>query len=422
MGKIANFVSKYVEKRSVNDPNHWIFRLTERLGSQAGVLVTPAAALQQSAVFACVRVISETIGSLPLKIYKKRLDGGKDEALNHPIYPILHDSDPNPWQTHLEYFETITAHLCLRGNAYSFIQRAQSGRIQSLIPLHPDGITLKISGTSAQPVFVYQYNGQYAGTELQEVGNTFDRQQNFGPDEIWHLKGLSSDGYIGVSPLTMAANAVGLAIAAERHGSKYFSNGAKTSGIAKYPGKLKEDSAKRLKQSLQDSMTGDNLFKLILLEEGLDYQSIGINNVDSQYLETRGFQIEEIARIFRVPSVLIGHPDKTMTYASVEQLLLAFVTHCIRPWAVRIEQSANKYLLGNDKNYFAEFRMEGLLRGDTKSRYESYASALQNEWMTKNEVRALENLNPVADGDAFKNPAINPIAEQGTPNPIKDKT
>lgn len=405
MGKIANFLSHYVEKRGVDNPEHWIVKLTERLGSFAGVAVTPQTALQTSAVFACVRVISETIGSLPLKIYKRQADGGKKEAVDHPLYKPLH-SNPNFWQTRLEYFETVSGHLCLRGNAFSFTPRDQANRIQAFIPLNPDRMDLKVEGTSAAPIFRYEYRAQ--GSE---------KPITFSQDEIWHIKGLSSDGYEGLSPLQQAQNAIGLAIASEKHGSKWFANGARPSGIAKYPGKLKEDSAKRLKDSLQTAMSGDNVFRMILLEEGLDFTPIGISNTDSQFLETRQFQVEEIARIFRVPCVLIGHPDKTMTYASVEQLMLSFVVHTIRPWCSRIEQSINKVLLDNSDRYFAEFRLEGLLRGDTKSRYESYASALQNEWMTKNEVRSLENMNPVEGGDVFKNPAINPQTAKTEPEP-----
>jgi HK97 family phage portal protein len=395
MGKITSFIQKYAEKRSVGNPEHWIVKLTEKLGSQAGVLVTPVTALQTSAVFACVRVIAETIGSLPLKIYFRRTDSGKDEANTHPLYSILHDS-PNYWQTRQEYFETVSGHLCLRGNSYSFIQRDQANRITALIPLSPDRMELEVDGDSQQPIFIYRYRP-----------NDGEQEQIFQAEDIWHLRGLSSDGYVGLSPIAAAANAIGLAAAAEKHGSQWFKNGAKTSGIAKYPGKLREDSAKRLRTSLQDSMTGDNNFKIILLEEGLDYTAIGINNVDSQYLETRQFQIEEIARIFRVPSVLIGHPDKTMTYASVEQLMLSFVMYTMRPWVSRIEQSINKQLLGTDnKKYFSEFTLDALLRGDTQSRYTAYASALQNKWLTRNEVRIKENLNPVDGGNDFENPAI----------------
>jgi HK97 family phage portal protein len=285
--------------------------------------------------------------------------------------------------------------LCLRGNSYTFLQRDQSDRIQALVPLHPDRMELDVEGTSADPVFIYRYRADEKEPEVV-----------FSADDIWHVRGLSSDGYVGLSPIAAAANAIGLAAAAEKHGSQWFKNGAKTSGIAKYPGKLREDSAKRLRTSLQDSMTGDNNFKIILLEEGLEYTAIGINNVDSQYLETRQFQIEEIARIFRVPSVLIGHPDKTMTYASVENLMLSFVQYTIRPWVSRFEQSINKHLLNNDPRYFAEFTIEGLLRGDSKSRAEFYASALQNKWMTRNEVRIKENMDPVDGGDVFENPAI----------------
>lgn len=413
MGKITSFLKKQAEKRylGVGNPEHWIAKITESLQTSAGIYVTPKTALQTSAVFACVRVIGETIGSLPLKIYSRRADKGKDEASNHPLYSLLHDS-PNFWQTRQEYFETVAGHLCLRGNAYSFIQRDQGNRISALIPLNPDRIELEVDGDSRDPIFIYRYRAD--GSEQEIVLDA---------EDVWHLRGLSSDGYLGLSPIMAAANAVGLAAAAEKHGSQWFKNGAKTSGIAKYPGKLREDSAKRLRTSLQDAMTGDNTFKIILLEEGLDFTSIGINNVDSQYLETRQFQIEEIARIFRVPSVLIGHPDKTMTYASVEQLMLSFVMYTIRPWVSRIEQSINKHLIGtNDKQHFSEFTLDALLRGDTKSRYEAYASALQNKWLTRNEVRIKENYNPVPDGDGFENPAITTETPSEEESPKEEKS
>jgi hypothetical protein len=177
--------------------------------------------------------------------------------------------------------------------------------------------------------------------------------------------------------------------------------------VATTPGRLSEDARKNIKESLQAATTGSNKHRLILLEQGLDAKGIGLGNKDSQYLETRQFQVQEIARIFRVPCILIGHPDNASTYASAEQFMLSFVTHTIRPWATRIEQSINKYLISETDRkagYYAEFKLDALLRGDTTSRYNAYSSALTNMWMTRNEVRALENLDPVEDGDEFENP------------------
>jgi HK97 family phage portal protein len=398
MGKIANFVQRYSEKRSVSDPNHWIVRLTNQLSTKSGLSITPETALYTSAVFACVRVISETVASLPLMIYRKLADGGKEVYDTHPLYTILHDS-PNPWQTKFEFFEMEASHVALRGNGYSFIVRDQGGRIKGFVPLNPSSVVVEVDGDFDNPKITYRYR-----PELIDAG----KEQLFDASEIWHIKGLSSDGITGISPLAMARESIGLAQASEAHGATFFRNGAQTSLVATTPGKLNEDSHKRLRESIQAAVSGDNKFKVLLLEQGLDAKAVGMSNADSQFLETRQFQVEEIARIFRVPSILIGHSNNNSTYASAEQFMLSFVTHTIRPWVSRIEQSINKYLLSDQDRkagVFAEFKLDGLLRGDTQSRYTAYASALQNMWMTRNEVRGLENLNPVEDGDDFENPA-----------------
>ncbi|GAG33780.1 unnamed protein product, partial [marine sediment metagenome] len=209
-----------------------------------------------------------------------------------------------------------------------------------------------------------------------------------------------------------------LAKVAEDHGISYFQNGARASGIAKLPGMLKEAAKNELKKSIQEGMTGDNKFKVLVFEQGMEWQQVSLTNEDSQYLETRNFQVADIARIFRVPLVLIGHQDKAPTYASNEQFMLSFVTHTIRPWVVRIEQSANKALLTEEerKTFFWKFKIEGLLRGDTKTRYEGYASAIQARWMSPNEVRALEDMNPRDGGDEFLNPAIDPNKQGDKPD------
>jgi len=338
---------------------------------------------------------------LPLMVYARQGEG-KKLASSHPLFPILHDS-PNPWQTAFEFFEMQLGHCCLRGNAYNFIVRDKTNLIRGFVPLNPDFMQLEVEGDFDDPKIIYNY-------QPQATKNSPQKPIAFKQSEIWHIKGIGGDGFQGYSVIDKAREAVGMAAAAEKHGNKYFKNGARPSGVAKVPGRLTEPARKNLKESIGNAISGDNAFKVLLLEEGLDWTQIGINNVDSQFLETRKFQVEEIARMFRVPTNLIGHTDKTATYASAEHFDIAFVKHCIRPWLVRIEKSINKNLFTEKqaRKYFAEFKVDGILRADTKSRYEAYASALQNEWMTRNEVRALENLNPVDDGDEFKNPAINP--------------
>ncbi len=400
MGKILDFAAQLLERRGVDDPNHWIIRLLGRQ-NKTGHVVTADSALAQSAVFACVRVISETVASLPLMIYRRRKDGGKDVADGHWLYPLLHDS-PNNFQTAVEFREMQVAHTALRGNAYSFIQRSNGGQVLQIIPLHPDHVTPEFKKDSDMNEVIYKYSDGKG------------QQDTFTQDQCWHLKGLSSDGLVGLSPISLAANTIGLAMSAEDHGIAYYRNGAKTSGIVKHPGTLKEDAHARLKTSVQDALSGDNKFKIIVLENGMDWVNVGMSATDSQYLETRNFQVQEIARLFRVPCILIGHPDTTTTYASAEQMMMSFVVHCIRPWLVRIEQSINKTLLSPKERgrYFAEFKLDALLRGDTATRYQAYASAITNRWMSPNEVRALENMNPRPGGDTYENP--NTSSTQGT--------
>lgn len=400
MGKISSFLTKWAEKRGLLDhPEQWT-RYFTNLDTKAGIYITPKTAFQTSVVYACVRVLAESIASLPKHIYVNRSDGGKDIDKTHILYPIIHDS-PNQWQTSYEFFELLIGHLSLLGNAYSYITRNRSGTILSLIPLDPNRIILEIKpgSTYDNPQIIYRYKPTINESEII-----------FSPYEIWHLKGLSQNGFEGISPIMAAKEAIGLAQAAEGHGSRFFKQGALPGGIAKIPGRLKPDAHERLKSDLQGAMAGESAFKVVVLEGGLDWQTIGIPMRDSQFLQTRQFQVEDIARIFRVPCVLIGHADKTSTYASAEQFFISFVTHTLRPWLVRLEQSINKYLFPEqDKGkYFCEFKVDGLMRGDTKSRYEAYALAIQNTWMSVNEVRALENLNPIADGDSHQNPAITP--------------
>jgi HK97 family phage portal protein len=388
----------------------WINRVLSG-GSYTGIPVNADNALQASAVYACVKVLAETIGSLPLQIYRKRPDGGKDIASDHYLYPILHDS-PNPYQTALEFRECQVGHICLRGNNYSE-KMMFAGKVEGLIPLNPSRIETVVSDN----IIKYKY--------LPEQGDP----RIIDADRIWHVKnfpisnglsGSAPEGLIGLSPIAAARQSVGLHLASEKYQAKVFANAARPSGALKFPvGKtLKEDALKRLKDSVATATSGDNAHGLLVLEDGLDWQQMGISNQDAQFLELRNFQIADIARIFRVPLVLIGGAgqfDKTATYASAEQFFLSFATYTIRPWCVRIEQSANKYLLTEEDRragYFVEHNLSGLLRGDTQARYSAYSIARQGARMSANEIRALENMNPIPGGDEYTNPNINPSPKE----------
>ncbi len=383
------------EERGVNMQNFDAMLLHEAGGrSNSGNAVTPESALKSSAVYACVRVLSETMASLPLMVYKRLEDGGKEPALDHYLYPLLHDS-PNAHQTSFEYREMKMGHLSLRGNSYSLKEVNGANRIVSLIPLNP--ANMKLERSNGAIVYIYTWeDGQI---------------QEFPAQEIWHVKGLSEDGLVGLSPITLAREAIGLALATEEHGARLFSNGAKPGGTLEIPGKLSEGAADRLKTTWNAAQGGNkNAHSVAVLEEGLTWKAVGMSNEDSQFLQTRDFQVQDIARIFRVPGIMIGHPDKTSTFASAEQFFLAFAKFTVVPWARRIEQSANMHLLNKKdrKTHFVEFNLNGLLRGDIKARYESYAIGRSSEFLSANDIRKLENLNPLGpEGDVYSNPNIN---------------
>lgn len=365
----------------------------------SGIDITDAKALQSSAVYACIRVIAEAVASLPLNIYKKNSeDNSRKVANKHYLYPVLHDV-PNEFQTSYEFRETIMVHLLMRGNAFVFKEKNGAGQIVSLIPLNPTRMTVKLNSN----IPFYEYTHE-------------DLSKSFWTDkEIWHMKGLSDNGIIGFSPISLMRESIGLSIKMEEHGARLFSNYARPSGLLSTPGKLSENATKRLKESWYKAQGGDNVHKVAVLEEGLTWTAVGFSSEDSQFLESRSFQIEDIARAFKVPAILIGHSNSASTFASVEQQMISFVMHTLRPWLVRKEQSINKNLL-NDRErkdgFFAEHKIEGLLRGNIQSRYAAYAIGRQNEWLSANEIREFENLNPIENGDTYTNPMLTPSPSQ----------
>jgi HK97 family phage portal protein len=391
MRSIRDLFKSVTQKRGLADPWSWLSRVVTS-GSSAGVYVTADSALKVSAVYACVKVIAETLASLPLMLYR-RVGDGKEIATDHPLYSLLHDA-PNDFQTSFEWREGMLAHLNLRGNSFNR-KVYYAGKIKQLLPLNP--ASMEVERVGGKMLYHYTHEDQ--------------SKEDIPADKIWHVKnmpiscsynGAAPEGTLGVSPISVARESVGLSLAADEYGGRYFSNNASVGMALKFPQGVKlGDNAKTfLRQSLAEYGKLENKWKSIILEDGGDLAKIGMSNEDSQFLQSRQFQIEEIARIFRVPAVLIGHPTNTMTYASAEQLFLSFATYTIRPWCVRLEQSMNRYLLSeaDRKQYFFEFVLDGLLRGDTTSRFGAYAVARQWGWMNVDEIRALENKNPLPDG------------------------
>lgn len=360
-------------------------------GSSSGKVVTERSAMQMTAVYACVRILSEAIAGLPLHMYRYKDDGGKEKALDHPLYLLLHD-EPNPEMSSFVFRETLMTHLLLWGNAYAQIIRNGKGEVVALYPLMPNKMTVSRDETG-QLYYTYQKSQE----ELPK-DNTYTVTLH--PSDVLHIPGLGFDGLVGYSPIAMAKNAIGLAIATEEYGSKFFANGAAPSGVLEHPGTIKDPQ--RVRESWMSQFGGPaNSNKIAVLEEGLKYTPISISPEQAQFLETRKFQINEIARIFRVPPHMVGDLEKS-SFSNIEQQSLEFVKYTLDPWVVRWEQSIQRTLLTPEekKTYFVKFNVEGLLRGDYQSRMSGYATARQNGWMSANDIRELENLDriPAEDG------------------------
>jgi HK97 family phage portal protein len=352
-------------------------------GTASGKTVNERTAMQTTAVYACVRILAETIASLPLNVYRST-DNGKEKAIDHQLYYLLHD-EPNPEMTSFVFRETLMSHLLLWGNAYAQIIRDGRGRILALYPLLPDRMTVDRT-TDGQLYFEYR----------KDTGYVILR-----PEDILHIPGLGFDGLVGYSPIAMAKNAIGMAIATEEYGGKFFANGASPGGVLEHPGVVKDPA--RIRESWNAVYQGSgNAHRIAVLEEGMKFQSIGIPPEQAQFLETRKFQTEEICRIFRVPPHLVANLDKA-TFSNIEHQSISFVVHTIRPWLVRLEQGMNKALLSPSEKgqYFVGFVVDGLLRGDYTSRMQGYAIGIQNGFLSPNDVRTLENMNTIEHGDIY---------------------
>jgi HK97 family phage portal protein len=346
-------------------------------GTSSGKTVNERTAMQTTAVYACVRILAETIAGLPLHTYRYT-DSGKEKAINHHIYYLLHD-EPNPEMTSFVFRETLMSHLLLWGNAYAQIIRNGAGRVIALYPLMPNKMT--VDRNEKGDIF-YTYRSDSGEVLLHYY-------------DVLHIPGLGFDGLIGYSPIAMAKNAIGMAIATEEYGAKFFANGASPGGVLEHPGVVKDPN--RVRESWNAVYQGSsNAHRIAVLEEGMKFNAIGIPPEQAQFLETRKFQINEIARLFRIPPHMIGDLEKS-SFNNIEQQSLEFVKYTLDPWVVRWEQAMQKALLSpsEKQDYFIKFNVDGLLRGDYASRMNGYATARQNGWMSANDIRELENLNRI---------------------------
>jgi HK97 family phage portal protein len=399
--ELMGILRALMEQRSLANPEPWLIEALGGGRSAAGVSVSAESALRNMTVAACVRILAETVSSLPLLVYRRR-ERGKERAPDHPLYRILHDQ-PNSEMSSFEFRETLMGHLALWGNAYAEIERDGGGRVAALWPLRPD----RMKVTRENGALVYRYRLS-AGEEVALP------QRN-----VFHVRGLSGDGIVGYSPIRLAREAIGLALATEEFGARFFGSGARPGAVLQHPGKLNEEAQKRLRQSLEDAHGGlSRAHRLMILEEGMTWQQIGIPPEDAQFLQTRSFQVEEIARFYRVPLVLLQHTEKSTSWGTgIEQFMIAFIVHTIRPWLVRWEQAIqrNLFLYGERDTYFAEFLVDGLLRGDVESRYRAYATARQWGWLSANDIRELENMNPIPGGDIYLSPMnMAPVGQEAS--------
>ena len=368
--------------------------------SYAGNVVTEETALTYGAVFACIRIISESVAMLPLLTYRRRSDGGKERAADHPAYALLHD-EPNPELTPFEFRELITSHVASWGNGYAEIEWSRGGRPLALWPLNP--AKMKPERKNGTLRYAYELpSGQTATLPSYRV---------------LHIRGLGKNGIVGYSPVRLAMQAIGLGLGTEEYGARFFGNGARPGGVLKHPGKLSDTAYERLKKSFTDAHEGlSNAHRLKILEEGLDYQSVGIPPEEAQFLETRKFQVTEIARWWRIPPHMLADLERS-TFSNIEEMGLEFVIYTLQPWLVRTEQAYARSLLttAERRDYLIEHLVEGLLRGNTQARGQYYATAITNGWLSRNEVRIIENMNPYPGGDNYLVPLNMMPADGATP-------
>ena len=370
-----------------------------------GLRVSPETAMRNAAVFACVRVVSETVASLPVQIYRKRPDGGRVPARDHPLYYTI-AKQPNPWQTSYEFWEMMQGHLELRGNSFAIKVSDVGGPYSQLIPVHPDRVQVwrLPSGTLLYKIFD-PYTGQL-----------IDYLQN----QIFHLRGLSSDGLVGMSTIGVCAETIGCGLAAQEYAGRFFENDATPGGVMLHPKELSKGAHDRIRNSWKSYFTKTNQHGVAILEEGMQYQNIGITNKDSQLLEARQFSRGDIASMFRVPPHKIGDLSRA-TFSNIEQQNIEFATDCIRPRIVRLERKINTDLIdplqvGSSDEYYVEFTINALMRGDLKSTYEAYSTAIYAGFMTRAEAREFENFNPIPGLDTPLMPLnLAPVSSDGMP-------
>lgn len=402
MGLLTSIAeSRATQPSGLANPAGWLIDMFGGIATRSGKRVTPDTALTNSAVWNAVRILSGTLASLPLFIYRRTPNGGKERAVDHPLHRLLHTS-PNPQQTSYEWREMMGGHLEVRGNAFTYIESDRRGQVTALWPLHPARTTVLIDRDDQ---LWYEYQPKSGPREV------------FKEEEIIHNRGFSLDGIMGMSPIGLMREGIGVALAAEEHAASFYGNGTLPGGVLKHPKTLSPEAQKRLQDAWEKRHTGPGkAWRPAILEEGMEWTTVGMSARDAQFLESRKFQIEEIARVFDVPLHMLKSMDRS-TFNNIEHQDIAFVKHSMRRRLVAIEQRFNfSLLLERERDeYFCEFLVDGILRGDQKSRYEAYAIGRQWGWLSADDVREYENQNalPEDKGKIYLTPGnMMPAGEQ----------
>jgi HK97 family phage portal protein len=360
--------------------------------TSSGVRVSPTSALAATAVYDCVRIRAETVASIPLIVYKRLPNGDKERAPYHPLYKVLHDQ-PNNWQTAFEWREMMQAHLDLRGNAYSRKMPGPDGPISQLIPLHPDRVTATLYTDNSIDYTVRGLDGS---------------MEKLAAEEILHLRGWSEDGVHGITPISAQRDVIGIALGAQDYSARFLKNDVSPSLVYKHPEVLDKEAYERIKDDVQNQNTGENRHKAMILEDGLSIEKLGMTNRDAQLIESQKYTDGKIASIYRVPPHMIGLMDRA-THSNIEHQGIEFTVYTMLPIAKRWEGIIARDLFfplyDDGGEYFAEFLLDGLNRGDMDSRYTAYAIGRNWGWLSANDVRRLENMNSIGDqGDEYLRP------------------
>lgn len=382
-----SFLRSFLESRSYKSGDPALVELFGGARNSAGVSVTPESAMRTTAVFGCVRVISETIGTLPLQMFERKKDGSKDKATNHPLYRVVHRA-PNTWQTSVEFRDQVTMHAALQGVGYAHIGVDPRG-VRALTPLDPQRMRAQL----VDGMLVYEYwEGASRRVLLQ--------------DEVLRVPFLVRSGVDPVSPIRLHAETVGQALLSKQYTNNFLRNGGRPPGFIKMDVPFKDpEQRKKFKEFLQDQIGGRAQGSTMVLEQG-EYKAVGISNADAQLLDITTASLLDVCRIYRMPPHMIGELERA-TWSNVEQMSINFVVYTMGPWLTRWEQALSHDLLteAEQDRYYFEFNVAGLLRGDIAARYTAYAQGRQWGWLSINDIRKLENMNDVEHGDDYLSPS-----------------